>query len=136
MENIRSANRRQAPGVGALLRRHFDETLRNLTRSYEIRFCGNFSARRGDVGFFYAALSGRTLVTFKSFMSSPGSATPSWQGNSPSGQPHILRYVDRLCAAFCGNRKPSAHSCHHRSAAGPSCVEADLQPPNVHIDAG
>jgi hypothetical protein len=60
-----TGNPRKAPEAGVLMADRYSDTLRNLAGSYEIRIVQDrFSPRPEQVGFFYAAMSGRQLGNF------------------------------------------------------------------------
>jgi hypothetical protein len=65
LKQIRSGTPRPAPEIGTTLASMYSDTLRNLSRSYEIRIVQDrFSGAGPANGFFYAALTGKTVGNF------------------------------------------------------------------------
>jgi hypothetical protein len=131
---IQTGNPKPAPEIGTVLAQKYSETLRNLTRSYEIRLVQDrFSVNRKEVGFFYGALNGRTLSTFDVLYD------PRQRDGIVTGQ---LVYRDNrrffdTWTAFAtrsirmGQRQRPSATVEVQDVR----IEATLQPPDLHIDA-
>lgn len=134
MEQIRSANRKAVPEMGSILAQKFSETVRNLTRSYEIRLVqDHFSVNRQEVGFFYGALSGRNLGTFDVLYD------PRQRDGVMAGQlvyRQDRRFFDTWTAfpprsVRTGQRQRPPATVEVQDIR----IEATLQPPDLHIAA-
>ena len=65
MQQIQAGAPKPAPEMGTSLASMYSETLRNMSASYEIRIVQDrFSAGGPATGFFYAALTGKTVGNF------------------------------------------------------------------------
>jgi hypothetical protein len=131
---IRSGNPKPSSEMGSVLAQQHSETLRNLTRSYEIRFVqDHFSVNRKEVGFFYGALNGKNLETFDVLYD------PRQRDGIVTGQlvyRENRRFFDTWTAFAprsirVGQRQRPSSTLEVQDVR----IEATLQPPDLHMKA-